>query len=233
MMAVTITRRLTTAVAAIALLASAGVTAANAQAKPRLRTTPARPSRSVEIGGYGMFGNINFTAAESFDAILGAPSGPIFGGGARVGLPWGGLFVDVGAWRFHADGERAFVFQNEAIGLGIPVDVTVTPIEISAGWRFRVRKLPKLIPYIAGGLTSMRYQEISDFSTPAEDVDERFSGYHALGGAEYKITRWLGVAGEASWTTVPDAIGEAGVSKAFNETDLGGTTLRLKVTIGR
>ncbi|HTH25215.1 MAG TPA: hypothetical protein VL919_08905 [Vicinamibacterales bacterium] len=233
MMAVTITRCLTTAVAAIALLASAGVTAANAQAKPRLRTTPARPSRSVEIGGYGMFGNINFTAAESFDAILGAPSGPIFGGGARVGLPWGGLFVDVGAWRFHADGERAFVFQNEAIGLGIPVDVTVTPIEISAGWRFRVRKLPKLIPYIAGGLTSMRYQEISDFSTPAEDVDERFSGYHALGGAEYKITRWLGVAGEASWTTVPDAIGEAGVSKAFNETDLGGTTLRLKVTIGR
>jgi len=233
MMAVTITRCLTTAVAAIALLASAGVTAANAQAKPRLRTTPARPSRSVEIGGYGMFGNINFTAAESFDAILGAPSGPIFGGGARVGLPWGGLFVDVGAWRFHADGERAFVFQNEAIGLGIPVDVTVTPIEISAGWRFRVRKLPKLIPYIAGGLTSMRYQEISDFSTPAEDVDERFNGYHALGGAEYKITRWLGVAGEASWTTVPDAIGEAGVSKAFNETDLGGTTLRLKVTIGR
>ena len=233
MMAVTITRRLTTAVAAIALIASAGVTAANAQAKPRLRTTPARPSRSVEIGGYGMFGNINFTAAESFDAILGAPSGPIFGGGARVGLPWGGLFVDVGAWRFHADGERAFVFQNEAIGLGIPVDVTVTPIEISAGWRFRVRKLPKLIPYIAGGLTSMRYQEISDFSTPAEDVDESFGGYHLLGGAEFKILRWLGVAGEASWTTVPDAIGEAGVSKAFNETDLGGTTLRLKVTIGR
>jgi opacity protein-like surface antigen len=109
----------------------------------------------------------------------------------------------------------------------------VTPLEISAGWRFRVRKLPKLIPYIAGGLTSMRYQETSDFSTPAEDVDESFGGYHLLGGAEYKITRWLGVAGEASWTTVPDAIGEAGVSEAFNETDLGGTTLRLKITIGR
>ena len=76
-----------------------------------------------------MFGRINFTAADSFDAILGEPSGPIFGGGARVGLPWGGLFVDVGAWRFHADGERAFVFNDEVIPLGIPVDVTVTPIE--------------------------------------------------------------------------------------------------------
>jgi hypothetical protein len=233
MIAVTMTRHLTTAVATIALIASAGVTAAHAQGKPRLRTTPARPSRSVEIGGYAMFGNINFTAAESFDAILGAPSGPVFGGGARVGLPWGGLFVDVGAWRFHAEGERAFIFQNEAIGLGIPVDVTVTPIELSAGWQFHVRKLPKLIPYVAGGLTSMRYKETSNSSTPAEDVDESFGGYHLLGGAEYKITRWLGVAGEASWTTVPDAIGESGVSKAFNETDLGGTALRFKITIGR
>jgi hypothetical protein len=32
---------------------------------------------------------------------------------------------------------------------------------------------------------------------------------------------------------VPDAIGESGVSKAFNETDLGGTTLRFKITIGQ
>ena len=60
-----------------------------------------------------MFGYINFTATESFDAILGTTSGPIFGGGARVGLPWGGLFADVGAWRFHGEGERAFVFDGE------------------------------------------------------------------------------------------------------------------------
>ena len=58
-----------------------------------------------------------------------------------------------------------------------------------------------------------------------KNVDERFSGYHLVGGVEYKITRWLGVAGEVTWTTVPDAIGEAGVSAAFDETDLGGTTL--------
>lgn len=228
-------RHLTATFVAIALIAWAGATAAHAQSKPRPRpaTAGARPSRGVDIGGYGMFGNANFAAAKSFDAILGTSSGPIVGGGARVGLPWGGLFLDVGAWRFHAEGERAFVFDNEVIGLGIPVDVNVTPIEISAGWRFRIRRLPKLVPYAAGGLTSMRYTETSDFSTPAEDADETFTGYHVLGGAEYKITRWLGVAGEASWTTVPDAIGDSGVSGAFNETDLGGTTLRLKITIGR
>ena len=163
-----------------------------------------------------MFGRINFTAAESFDAILGEPSGPIFGGGARVGLPLGGLFVDVGAWRFHGEGERVFVFDGEVFALGIPVEITVTPLEISAGWRFRIRRAAEAESRTsAGGLTvAASYQETSDFATPAENVDERFNGYHLLGGAEYKITRWLGVGGEASWTTVPDAIGESGVSAA-------------------
>jgi hypothetical protein len=235
MSAAIMTRQLRAAVTVLALIASVGATSAFAQSKPRPRSTSAStpPSRSVDIGGYGMFGNISFTAADSFDAILGESSGPIFGGGARIGLPWGGLFVDVGAWRYHAEGERAFVFGDEVIPLGIPVEVTVTPIEISGGWRFRIRSMPKFIPYVAGGYTSLRYQETSDFATADEDADENFGGYHLLGGAEFKITRWLGVAGEASWTTVPDAIGEAGVSEAFNETDLGGTTFRFKITIGR
>jgi hypothetical protein len=79
----------------------------------------------------------------------------------------------------------------------------------------------------------MKYRESSDGSTSNDDVDETFNGFHLLGGAEYKITRWLGVAGEASWTTVPDAIGESGVSEAFGETNLGGATVRFKLTIGR
>ena len=33
--------------------------------------------------------------------------------------------------------------------------------------------------------------------------------------------------------TVPDAIGKGGVSQGFNETNLGGTSLRFKITIGR
>src|SRR5687768_13006462 len=117
-------RHLTTALAAIALVASAGATHAYAQAKPRPRTTSPspRPARGIEIGGYGMAGTTTFTAAESFDAILGEPSGPIFGGGGRIGLPWGGLFVDVGAWRFRGEGERVFVFNDEVIPLGVAVD---------------------------------------------------------------------------------------------------------------
>jgi hypothetical protein len=180
-----------------------------------------------------MFGNITFTAADSFNAITGSSSAPIYGGGARIGVPLGGLFFDVGAWRYQASGERVFPFGDQVFKLGIPLQITVVPVELSAGWQFRFRTMPKFIPYVAGGLTSMSYKETSDFATDAENVDERFSGYHVIGGAEYKIIKWLGVAGEWTWTTVPDAIGKDGVSAHFDETDLGGTTFRFKITIGR
>lgn len=227
--------QLTVAIAVAAMLASFGAGDALAQNQPRPRPRPAAPrqSRSVQVGGYAMFGRVNFTAVESFDAIAGTPSGPIVGGGARVGLPIGGLFVDVGVWRYRAEGERVFVANNEIFELGIPVAITVTPIEIGAGWRFRFRSAPKLTPYAAGGFTIVKYRETSDFSTESEDASESFDGYHVIGGVEYKIMRWLGIAGEAAWSTVPDAIGEAGVSASFNETDLGGTTLRVKITVGR
>lgn len=235
MIVATTRRHVNAAMAAVALLTCLAASNADAQQKPRPRpaASSARPSRGVDIGGYATFGNVTFRATQSFEAILGESSGPIFGGGARIGLPWGGLFVDVGAWRLHREGERAFVYNDEVYRLGIPVDVTVTPLEISGGWRVRLRRLPKFIPYVAGGFTSMRYQETSDFSTASEDVDENFGGYHVLGGAEYKVIRWLGVAGEASWSTIPDALGEGGVSQRFSESDLGGTTLRFKITVGR
>ena len=227
--------RVTVAAAAIALFASFDAATAFAQSKPRPRPTSAAQPRSnrIQIGGYAMFGRINFAATESFDAIVGRPSGPIFGGGARISLPYGGLFADVGASRYRGEGERVLVANNEILKLGIPVTITVTPIELSAGWRFRIRRMPKFMPYAAGGVTILKYRETSDFAASGEDADDSFNGYHVVVGAEYKITRWLGLAGEASWSTVPKAIGQSGVSKAFNETDLGSTTFRVKITIGR
>ena len=221
------TRRSTFILAFALLLVTAGTAAAQS------RTPRPSGSRPVEIGGYAMVGQFNFAASESFDAVLGTTSGPIFGGGATVGLPWGGLFVDIGAWQYSHAGERALVLDGQVIPLGIPLDVTIVPIEISAGWKFRIRALPKLIPYVAGGYTSLSYKETSLFSGSGENVDGRFGGYHLRGGAEFKVMRWLGVAGEFAWTTVPDAIGGGGVSKAFTEDDLGGTSFRARITVGR
>jgi hypothetical protein len=205
------------------------------QPKPKAAARPAPPrqSKSIEIGGFAMLGDMNLWSTQSFDTIVGTHRGPIAGGGARVGLPWFGLFAEVGAWRMHEQGERVFMSNGTRVPLGIHEDITLTPIEFSGGWRMRFRKMPKLIPYVAGGYTSMRYQETSDFSATDEDIDQNFGGYHVFGGAEYKVWRWLGVAGEAQWTTVPNAIGEGGVSALFGEDNLGGRSLRFKITIGR
>jgi opacity protein-like surface antigen len=233
-----IRNRLHTSIGVVALLLAmmfAGATDALAQStKPRRQPPPPPlPRPTLEIGGYGMIGLMNFTAADSFDVIVGSPSGMIFGGGARVNLPYGGLFVDVGAWRFGAEGERTFIFAGEEFDLGIPVEVTVIPVEFSAGWQFRLRRALQFRPYVGGGFSSYGYRESSKFATDAENVDERFSGFHLLGGAEYRVSRIVALAGEATWTTVPDALGEGGVSAAFDETDLGGISFRLKVIIGR
>ena len=225
------TRRLPI-IAILAVIVAAAATG-SAAAQTRTRRPAAAPSRSIQIGGYAMAGQFTFVATESFDAVLGTSSGPIFGGGATLGLPFGGLFVDVGAWRLAQSGERVLVLDGQVIPLGIPLDVTIVPIEISAGWKFRIRRLPRLVPYAAGGYTSFGYQETSSFAGAGEDVDERFGGYHLRGGAEFKITRWLGVAGELAWTTVPDAIGSGGVSATFNENNLGGTSFRARITVGR
>jgi hypothetical protein len=217
----------------IAALALLGAMAASPVAAQTQTTRRASTPRSVEIGGYAMVGQFNFAASESFDAVLGTTSGVIFGGGATVGLPIGGLFVDVGAWQYSGSGERAFVADGEVFPVGIPLDVEIVPIEISAGWKFRIRSLPKLLPYVAGGYTSFGYKETSPFAGSGEDVDERFGGYHLRGGAEFKLTTWLGVAGEVAWTSVPDALGDGGVSAAFNEDNLGGTSFRARITVGR
>lgn len=188
--------------------------------------------QSIDVKGYGMVGNISFAATESFEAVLGSSSGPLFGGGAEVGLPFGGLYVGAGGWRFRQDGERVFISGAQVFPLGIPMTVQVTAVEITGGWRFRTFSR-RFVPYAGAGWSSYGYEETSRFAESNENVDERFSGFHLLAGAEVRLTGWLGIGGEVAWARVPDALGEGGVSEAFDESELGGTSLRLKISIGR
>jgi opacity protein-like surface antigen len=187
----------------------------------------------IGVRGFVTLGNISFTADESFDAIFESSSGPIFGGGGQVLLPWG-VYVEVAAARFSNEGERAFVGpapEREVFRLGIPLEVKITPLEITGGWRFR--RWDRVVPYGGAGYSSYRYEETSEFSDPEENIDERFSGFHLVGGAEYLPFRWMAIGGEVAWSSIGDALGENGVSAAFDEDNLGGTTVRLKISIGR
>lgn len=186
----------------------------------------------IGIRGFATGGNLSFTAKDSFEAILDRSDGPIYGGGVQVLLPWN-IFVEIGASRFKDNGERVFIGpNNEIFKLGIPVDVTVTPFELTAGYRF-TQIARRIIPYAGVGYSSYRYKETSQFADPGENADDRFAGYHVHGGVDFQAFRWIAVGGEASWSSIANALGASGVSKHFDEDNLGGASVRLKISVGR
>lgn len=88
-------------------------------------------------------------------------------------------------------------------------------------------------PYVGAGFGLVAYRESSEFAGPGDDVDERYTSYHALGGVEIPVWKWFGAAAEVHWSRVSRAFGEAGLSHEFGEDDLGGVSFRIKVTVGR
>jgi opacity protein-like surface antigen len=191
----------------------------------------ARGGTSVRV--FGDVGFTSFTAADSFEATLGRSSAMVFGGGGEIVLPQR-IFVGVRLSRFRGEGERVFVFNGQRFALGIPMTVHVTPLLLSGGYRFGSAR-STVQPYVGGGIGWHSYEETSEFADAGENVKETFTGYHVLGGAEVRVWRLLGVAGEAEWATVPNALGQqpSGASTAFSDTDLGGFTVRVKLVIGR
>jgi opacity protein-like surface antigen len=196
-------------------------------ASAQTRPTPA----GVTVRGVADLGMTSFAASESFKAVLGSSSGPVFGGG--VELVERSYFLVARVARFRNTGERIAHLRGEIFNLGIPATVTIIPFELSGGYRFRTAC--RVVPYAGGGIGWHRYRETSEFSSDDESVSETFTGYHLLGGAELRLSRYFGVGGEAQWTTVPDALGQdpGGISTEFGETNLGGFTLRAKLVIGR
>jgi opacity protein-like surface antigen len=209
---------------------------AEAQTQPRPRTTaaPARrqPASSFGVRGFVDFGATTFTAKDSFEAVLGKPSGPIIGGGGEVRLP-GHVFVSLRGSRFSADGERVFVSGGQTFPLGIATTISVTPIELTGGYRF-VRRGWAFVPYGGAGIGWHRYRETSEFADASENVSLTATGYHVMGGVDVPVRRWISGAFEVQWSRVPDAIGgdANSVAQAFGESDLGGITARVKAVVG-
>lgn len=226
------TRR-TVAVLAVVCIAALVPATAAAQQKP---PAPVRPAtrQPLAIRGFGDLGIVRFAASDTFDATLGSPSGVFFGGGVEVVLPqqW---FVGLRLSHFSKSGERVFVEDNEVFPLGIDMKVGITPIEVSAGYRFRGGgRNRNVIPYLGGGIGWHRYTETSEFAATGEDVKKTFTGYHILGGAEYRMGRMFAIAGEAQWTTIPDVLsGVSSAADAFGESNLGGFGFHVRFVVGR
>jgi hypothetical protein len=181
---------------------------------------------------YGMITEQAFSAHTTFEATFGGSSYPFWGAGAEVILPRH-IYVDVSASRFKKSGQRAFVNNGQVFQLNIPLTATITPFEIAAGYRFNLRRYPKVTPFAGGGVGWYSYKETSDLSVAGEDVDTTHVGGLLVGGVEFRIQRWISLSADVQYSHVPGILGSGGVSQQAGETDLGGVAGRFKFIVGR
>jgi opacity protein-like surface antigen len=178
-----------------------------------------------------VFGSLqSFAAADTFDAVFGRSFDPFWGGGVQV-VVHDKFVVELSASRFKQTGERAFIENGQSFQLGIPLTATITPFEITGGYRFTLS--PRVRPYIAAGFGTYAYTETSAFNTPDENVDVRHAGFVLNGGADFRVQTWISIGADVQYSHVPGIIGSAGVSQQAGESDLGGVAGRLKLIVGR
>lgn len=192
-------------------------------ARPILNDAPGLSLRPFVVGAME-----RFTAHETFAAIFGRPIQPTWGGGVQLAFR-SGFYIDVTASRFQKTGERAFFHEGEGFGLGVPLTVKVTPLEVTVGARTRATRA--VFPYVGAGIGTYRYQETSAFD--GEPFDARHIGYLAVGGVEIRVGRWFALSGDVQYNRVPGIIGNGGISQETGEDDLGGVAGRFRVIIGR
>lgn len=208
-------------------------TAASPPARAGARRAPAGRPRATTAPGFRVFGGVTFermAASESFKAITGSDVVRSYGGGLQITNLWRGLFVEASAARASVDGERVFVFGDEVFPLGIPLAISMTPLDVVAGWRAPVGRVT---PYVGGGMAVVWYKETSDFADADENIDERFRGFVVMGGAEVRLARWVHLRGDVRYRRVNDAFGVGGVSAQFDEKTLGGLGTGVHLIIGR
>jgi len=140
-----------------------------------------------------------------------------------------GVFVQAGIDRFKKSGSRVFVTGDQLFTLDSLATITVAPILATVG--VRSASQGRIAPYLGAGVGWHVLTEESPSLPDAARIREGKVGYHVL-GAEFPLARFVSLAGEAQWSTVPKALGETGVSAVFAEDNLGGATFRFKVNRG-
>lgn len=172
----------------------------------------------------------SMTAKKSFDAVMGSSTMTGIGAGLEVQDVWRGLFVRGGFSRLSKTGERVFVFENEVFSLGIPVEATLTPLEVAAGWRFKPVTSRAVVPYLGVGALFLKYKEHTDGDPSDDDVNETYRGVAIFGGIEVPVWRKLSAGAEAGWRTA-NVKEPRGAMGAFGEKNLGGVTFRVMLSI--
>jgi len=194
----------------------------------------ARPIVKPKLGfrAYAIAEAERMLANESLDALVGKSTLGNVGFGVEATGLHQGLFVRVAATRSSVSGSRAVVDSAKKVySLHIPLNIEITPLEISSGWRFPVKQGDRVVPYVGAGLLLQRYKETSIPSIDAADTNTIDTGMTLFGGAEISI-KFIRIMLEGQYRTVPKTLGTAGISEDFGEKNLGGGVLRLGFGVG-
>jgi len=171
-------------------------------------------------GGYYDMTNARNSAKAVFE---GSAGGPAFGAFVRHGLGRS-FFVGVGARMFRRTGERAFVADKNSppFRLGHPLKVRLLPVYALVGYRLSPDST--FSPYLGLGAGILSYREES--TVAGEVITETASkpSFHGVLGLEYGRGS-IRFAVEGMYTTAPNTIGTSGVSKVYDESDVGGASV--------
>lgn len=130
-------------------------------------------------------------------------------------------FVALAVDRGSVDGEAVAPLPGGGtVPTGTETELTMTPIHLTVGGIALADRAWQV--YYGGGLTRLEWED-ENILDPVDTTDD---GFHALVGLRHERGR-VGFAGEARWSTIPDAIGEGGASEFFGEDDWGGLSAHL------
>jgi hypothetical protein len=216
------------ALAALLGLAAPAVAQGTGTSSSTGRTVkPPAPKLPIGYRALFTFDTSIMTAKQSFEAVTGSTAVFGYGGVFEVLNVWRTLFVRVGVAQGAASGERAVPVNGGVLLTGIPIDLGLRTIEVGAGWRVHPAGSPKVVFHVGGGLLMTGYSETSPGGD--QDVSETFRGYAAQAGLEFVLSNRIVAGVEGQFRTVPNALGDDGLSRVFGETDLGGFVIRAMV----
>jgi hypothetical protein len=218
-------------VVAAAAPAAAQVSTSAVRAQAGTGTT--RPAQ--DRVGLVLFGNVDFlsiAASKTFDAVFDTSNATGIGAGVDVVNLWKHAFVRVQATKASFTGQRVVVVNGTVYKLGTELTADMTPTELGAGWRFESRGTKyQITPYLGASAVFLGYKETSMFAEPAENVSETYKGFGVFGGVDFRVFRQVLVGGEGQYRVINSTPAENSAAANFNEKNLGGLVLRLKVGV--